>query len=900
MALALLLLPSLAAAAGLGKLTVLSALGQPLKAEIELVSMQKGEAENLSVRLPSADAFRQANIDYSGALLSVKFSIEQRGVGRYVIVLSSTQPMNEPFIDLLVELDWSTGRLVREYTFLLDPPEYKGPQAAPDVAAPAETAAPPIKPAEAPKQTEERAGAPMLEKPLVPPAAPAAPAEVAPKSTATYQVKRGDTLSRIASANKSSSVSLQQMLIALYRGNADAFDGNNINRLRTGKILNIPDKDAAASVDHADAIRLVIAQEADFNEYRRKLGAAVAAAPERADTRRQSASGKITASVEDKPAAAKAATDQLKLSKTEELGKPGAKRSPQGLQEDLITKQKEIQEANERIAMLEKNVQDMQKLLELKSQSGAQLQQQAAKAGAAKVADTAAKVPEAPKAGPVKVPEPAKESEPTKAPEPAKAAEPAKASEPAKTSETAKTADVAKSTEPAKPAEPATAAPKAAPKSAKPSPPPPEPSLIDEILDSELALYGGGGFLLLLFCGYGYYAWRRKKSLQLMESSLMGGPSLAADSVLGAAGGPKISAGQSEIQSEFSQGGAVAAIDTEEVDPIAEADVYMAYGRDIQAEEILKEALAKDPSRQAIRAKLLEIYAGRKDARAFATVAAQISAATGGTGPEWEKAVALGSLLDPGNSLYGNAAAATVSHLSTQTQILSAADVAAAAAASSGAMPDSGVRAAVSTGLDFDLGLGAPTVAAAQPNIAPDAGPVHGGDVTADLEFDLDLGGDEKAPDAAAGDTLSLDTKTQVAPDAAASIDFDFELPMVGETAQTAQAQASVETPAASAGGSSDIDFDFNLDLPPQNEEAPAVPATPLDLSLVNLDLGSPMGADAPTDAHWQEVATKLDLAKAYQEMGDKDGARQLLNEVLKEGDAAQQQQAQTMLSALG
>ena len=130
LALAFLLSPSLAVAAGLGKLTVLSGLGQPLKAEIELIAMQKGEADNLSVRLPSSDSFRKANIEYTGALLSVKFSIEQRGPERYVVVLSSGQPINEPFLDLLVELDWNTGRLVREYTFLLDPPEYKGPTSA--------------------------------------------------------------------------------------------------------------------------------------------------------------------------------------------------------------------------------------------------------------------------------------------------------------------------------------------------------------------------------------------------------------------------------------------------------------------------------------------------------------------------------------------------------------------------------------------------------------------------------------------------------------------------------------------------------------------------------------------------------------------------------------------------
>jgi len=861
-ALALLLLPSLALAAGLGKLTVLSGLGQPLKAEIELVSMQKGEADSLSVTLPSAEAFRQANIEYGGALLSVRFSIERRGEDRYVVVLSSTQPMNEPFLDLLVELNWASGRLVREYTFLLDPPEYKGPQLPPpEVVAPAVTPAPAIKPVEAPAQPELRARVPSEDRPP------------APKAGATYEVKRGDTLARIAVANKAEGVSLQQMLIALYRSNTDVFDGNNINRMRAGKILNIPDKDTAAAIDQGEATRTVTAHAADFNEYRRKLGAAVAAAPERAEARRQSATGKITAKVEDKPVPAKEAKDQLKLSKAEEPGKPGAKRSAQGLQEDMLAKEKALKEASERIAMLEKNVQDMQKLLELKSQSAAQLQQQAAKAAAAKAAEPA-KAVEAPKAA-------------AKAPEPAKTVEAPKASEPAKAPEPAKAESVAK------------AAPKAAPKAAAkaPPPPPPELSLIDELLQNELALYGGGAFLVLLFGGYAYYAWKRKKVLQTMESSVMGGPSLTQDSVFGAAGGAQVQTGQSDVQADFNRGGAAAAIDTEEVDPIAEADVYMAYGRDAQAEEILKEALSKDPSRLQIRTKLLEIYAGRKDAKSFETIATELRAATGGAGADWEKAVALGLQLDPGNSLYGGAGEARAG---TGTQVLSGAQV--AAATTPDIALDGAAQPAAAPGLDFDLG------GAAAETGAPADGAASAPDVTADLGFDLDLGAEEKKPEAApaaapagAAALPSLDaTHAPAAAEASSSIDFDFELPGAGTAAAPAPeagAAAPAPAPAAPAEGGGGIDFDFNLDLPASKEEAPAAP---LDLSSISLDLGSPGGAAAPTDAHWQEVATKLDLAKAYQEMGDKDGARELLNEVLKQGDAAQQQQAQTMLSALG
>jgi pilus assembly protein FimV len=863
-ALAFLLLPSLAIAAGLGKLTVFSGLGQPLKAEIELLAVQKGEADNLSVRLPSGDAFRKANIEYAGALLSVKFNIEQRGEDRYVVALSSSQPINEPFLDLLVELDWKTGRLVREYTFLLDPPEYKGPQPAPAIAVPT-TEAPAIKSVEMPKQPPSVARMPAAEPPLAAPAAvptapraatPGAPAPKAeaPRATASYQVKPGDTLTKIANASKPDNVSLQQMLIALYRSNADAFDGSNINRMRAGKILNIPDTDTAASVDPDEAARTVLAQAADFNAYRRKLAAAVTAAPERAERRRQSASGKITARVEEKPATSKEAQDQLKLSKAEEPGKTGAVRSRQGLQEELITKEAALKEANERIALLEKNVQDMQKLLELKSQSGAQLQQQAAKAGEGKAA------------------------EPAKRPEPAKSVAPVKA--------------------PAEPAKPEGAAPKdVAPKAVAPKvphkvvAPPPEPSLLDEILGNELALYGGGGFLLLLFAGYGYYAWRRKKTLQKMDSSVIGAPSLATDSVFGAAGGAKVDTGRGEIQGEFSPGGAAAAIDTEEVDPIAEADVYMAYGRDTQAEEILKEALAKDPSRQPIRVKLLEIYANRKDAKAFEAVAAEIHAATNGEGADWKKALALGAQLDPENPLYSGMAEAGGVHAVTDTQPVAAAETA------PDLILDAGAAAEASPGLDFDLGLGEPEPGVpSQPEFAPAGGAVKATDVTADLGFDLDLGGEEKETEAA---PAAQHVAGVAAPaDAIASIDFDFELPASGaEASQAPTAPVTAAPEAAPAHGGGGIDFDFNLDLPPQKEEAPSAP---LDLSAISLELGSPGEAAPPPDAHWQEVATKLDLAKAYQEMGDKDGARELLNEVLKEGDAAQQQQAQTMLTALG
>src|SRR5437867_1465872 len=267
----------------------------------------------------------------------------------------------------------------------------------------------------------------------------------------------------------------------------------------------------------------------------------------------------------------------------------------------------------------------MQKLAHIKSQTGAQLQQQAEAAKGA----SAAKASEPAKAAPAKAPQGTNATETTKAPELVKTPESA-----------------AKAPEPAK-AEVAKAAPKA---KAAPAPPPIEVSFVDELLDDPYKL-GGTGVAAILLVGYAAYRWRRKRNSQF-ENSIMSVVPSDADSVLGSAGGRNVDTSASSLQSDFGQGG-VGKADTEEIDPIAEADVYMAYGRDAQAEEILRDALAKDSSRQAIRVKLLEIYANRKDTRSFEAAANELRAATGGRGAEWEKVAGLGLSIDPANALYG-------------------------------------------------------------------------------------------------------------------------------------------------------------------------------------------------------------------------------------------------------
>jgi pilus assembly protein FimV len=924
-----LLLPSLAGAAGLGKLTVLSALGQPLKAEIEIVSLQPGEADSLTARLAAAEAFRQANIDRAGILLSIRFAVEARANSRYVVSLTSAQPISEPFLDLLVELNGGNGRLLREYTFLLDPPEYKVPAApalpiVPSLVqpVPALTAVP----QQARPSDEEKALAPAVNLPPATAPAPApaptpalapttvptakpAPAPVA-KQPATYEVQRGDTLAKIANEFRPQGVTLQQMLAALYRRNQDVFDDSNMNRMRAGKILNLPEPEAVASMTQEEASRLVVAQGADYAAYRRQLGAAVAAAPERAERRRQ-VSGRIGTPPEEKTIPAKEpAKDQLRLSKTDDAKAPG-RVGAAARADDAVSREKALKDASERIVQLEKNVQELQRLLQLKSEGGAQLQQAAKAAPAESPAKSAtapaAAVPKAAepaKAAPVPAakPDAPKAVEAGKAPpESAKVVEPSKAEEAAAKGDAAK--DVPGSAEAVKAPPPVAA--KTPPKKIAP-PPAPETNFVDELLDDPILL-GGAGAVLILIGGYAAYARRKKRGLEpeSIEPSVEKIPP-----VIGKSEGQQIDAGAAAFPSDFSQAGIDSA---EEIDPIAEAEVYMAYGRDTQAEEILKEALSKDSSRHAVRAKLLEIYANRKDLKAFEATASEMQSATHGQGKEWEKAVSLGLSVDPQNPLYGGRPAEAGAGDVNTTQILTQAELAAVASAS----PDAMVEAETKTSLDFDLDLSTPAPNAAEPVSIPTE------TAEAGLDFDLDIGGPgemggqaEKSaslpggtPAAAAPavdlrDAIDFDLgKSEPAPAAQSAAAIDFELSLPEDTKPAEERAPDIDFGSAEEikpARKPDIELGSTGETKATEEKLPDI-----DLSEFSLDLGAApsaeKGAEASVlDAHWQEVATKLDLAKAYEEMGDKDGARELLNEVVNEGDAAQQTQAKAMLEALG
>lgn len=828
---ALLSAPLAASAAGMGKITVLSALGQPLRAELDITASRE-ELASLAARVASVDVFRQANVEYAPVLSSVRFSLDKRPDGKPYFKIHTDRAVNDPFIDFLVELSWSSGRLVREYAFLLDPPELKtdnlaavvtepGRQLVVDTTTSVETAVP----AE-PAQIKKSSPAPVASQ--KPRAASDVTLPTESESVAnTRAVKYGDTLSKIATESVAAGVTLDQMLVALFNSNRDAFIDGNMNRLRAGKILRIPVAEEAAAITASDARKIVVVQFAAFNAYRSSLAAAAASQVPLEQEIQQSSSGKITPKVEEK-AAAVSGQDKLQVSRSE-----GKTRVDKGKisEEDLVARDNALKEANSRIADLEKNLDDLKRLAELKTQ-----------AALVKPAET---LPSEEKGITVAAPPPAV---------PAVVATPE--SQVVSAHAELSAAEKALQTKPKK----------------KVSPPPPQPEL-NFVEDNPLLVYGGAAALLSALLGFlGFRIWKRKRDAASEESDEgLTVNDLAASSVFGMTSGERV-ASDADPQPDFGHS-TIEVVESgkEHVDPIQEAEVYMAYGRDGQAEEILLEAMRKDPENITVYLKLLEIYAGRKSLPQFNELASELYTRTNGNGSEWANASALGRSLDPSNSLYGGTSALVTEEPEQ--------DVAFGT--------DSAEMLVDETAITQDAAL----------EDLPDTEPAVLDEIPSALDFDLDS---EKSGPAASSDVPEATSSTTQASD----LDFDLD---------TGEGEAPVKDAATEGGldinfdapdtADSALDFDFDLGTDTSNETGQVAP--PVDLSSINLDLNEPdnvtsESAEIDNAGDSAEVATKLELAHAYEEMGDREGARELLQEVLAEGSPAQQETARNKLAQLG
>ena len=740
-------------ALSLGRIAVQSALGEPLRAEIDVPQITPDEVANLRTALGSPEAFRAAGMERNPALADLQISLQQRPNGTYFIRLASDRVVNEPFLDLILEASGPSGRIVREYTLLFDPPSLRQAPA-PATPIPAQITAPA---APAAPSTPEPAAAAQAPAPAPAPASAAsapAPAPTAAPAARKVTVQNGQTAGAIAAANKPATVSLDQMLVSLLRTNPDAFIGGNVNRLKAGAVLDMPTEAQAAAVAQPEARQTLVAQSKDFNAFKQRLAEGV---PDRAPTTNpagRAASGQVQTQVEEKKPAA-AAPDKLTLSK-------GAVDAPAGdgkATEDRIARERAQRDAVARAAEIDRNIADLKRL---GSESAALATPAASAASAA--ASGAAGIPVA-----AAVPTPSAET----------------ASAPA--------ADAASA-----PASAASAAAPAAPAAAD--------SDTSALLENPALLGAVGGVIALLL---GWAVYRRRRQARAETSEPATHDRLPPDSFFGGSGGQHIDTAEAASSMLYSPSQIDAAGD---VDPVAEADVYLAYGRDLQAEEILREALRTTPQRVAIHAKLLEILARRNDPRAFEPLAREAQALTGGSGPVWEQIASLGQEIDPGNPLYVQG----------------------------------------------------------PPEAAPELDP---------LRAELDAA---PAPEPAPA------PPPKPAPAVPAGLDLDF----------ASFPPPPVAAPTEEAAGSP---FDFGEEPAPAPSAAKADANTlDFDLAGLSLELEEPARATPAGAAGHEALATKLSLAEEFQAIGDADGARSLIQEVLAEAQGDLRRRAERMLAELG
>jgi pilus assembly protein FimV len=808
-----------AQALGLGQLRVQSALGEPLRAEIDVTSLSPDEAGTLTLRVASPDAYRAAGVDYNPVLPGTQVQLMKRPDGRSYLRVTSDRAVVEPFVDVILEMNWSSGRLVREYTLLLDPPSIPrnvaaapAPSVAPTFsAAPtprvAQASPPPSVAAVAPQPVAppERRVAP---RPETPAAAPKAAAAAAPAAADQYQVRPGDSLSRIARTLQPQSVSLDQMLVALFRGNPDAFVGNNMNRLKAGQVLDVPSPETVKQVSAPEAREVIRAQSADFAAYRQQLASGVTT--QKTDEPARQAKGSVQASVQDSKQATSPAPDKLTLSQ-------GAVKA--SAPEAAVSKETEKKDTATRVAELSRNVAEL-KRLQGETAASAPIVAPAAPASAA---------------APVVVPPVAAASAAEVAAAPAAAA--IAASAPAVVA----------------------AAPAVQPPPPKAAPPAPaaEPGLLDSLSDNPMVL-PGAGLLVALIAGFGAYRLRGRMRKSERETSFLESR-LQPDSFFGASGGQRIDthdAPSSASSSASSMSYSLSQLDAiGDVDPVAEADVYLAYGRDLQAEEILKEAMRANPDRLAVRSKLLEVYAKRRDTKGFELLAGQLFALTGADSEDWHKAQELGRQIDADNPLYAP-----------------------------GGQPDMLVREGGRLVEPLDATT-MPQSAQQKPPVGPITEP---GSLDApsnlDLELDLDLAANTSS-DSAPGAlevTRPFTTGAAMADDAAFSIDLPGLDPAKPAAGKAAVADA--------------LDFDLG-ELTLDDDKAAASSRTaPLG---VDDDFAASLPSFELSDVDSDPLARKLELAEEFRQIGDMEGARDLLEEVLASAEGALRTKAQGMLDSL-
>lgn len=834
-----LLTSNIAYTLGVGDIKVNSALNQPLDAEIKLFAVRPGEAENIRVTLGSLKDFANAGIDRPLIVSFLKFNVVDNKDGSATINVTSTKPIKEPFLDFLVEVDWSGGRLLREYTMLLDPPVFAQRKAAPVLAPIVSASAPaaitattsqmaaPAEAASAPVADNGNELFPRIDLNAADSSGPIARATVVTTAD-NYKVKRNDTLWTIASSLRAdSSVSIEQMMMALLRNNPQAFTNNNINGLKSGFILRVPERSMIDAMTAAEAVRQTREQNELWRNARETIG--------RGETP-TGTQGEINSTSQSK--AAVSADPGVKLVTPK---KADASHSAQGAgtegesaeqlalaNEQLTSKELENADLKGRLGALQDQIASMERLLNLKEDSLAELQE--------KLGEKAATASE---------PEPAiAKSEPEPAPV-TSMAEPM--------SETKSTGDKSANRfalDDIVKAEIPEAKTVTKPK-IKTAVPAQQPAMDDGILGfvkdllNNVAIVGVLVVVVLVLIALIWLVQRRRMAaVQFPESILTGKPATTtADSAI---------AEETSLLSDFAPSAMSGVIESEagEVDPLSEADVYLAYNKHQQAEELLRSAIDHEPDRLDLKLKLMEVYYSAKNADAFLALASEVNAAKGDRNAAlWDKAVEMGRDLIPNNELFRDSSSMEAEDDFSDLQGLADLDE-------------------LEAGFDEAATEKSPTL------------DIHEIDESDELE--LDMSGFGEASTEVKSDNeldisdMSLDLDMlEDEPDSEISTDL-------GELDLSAFEDTGAGKPATEPAAEFDLgELDMELDSAMSDELSDSVVAEEDEM----------LGLD--------EVATKLDLAKAYIDMGDPDGARAILDEVLNEGSDVQKSEAQGLINEL-
>lgn len=350
-------MPFWAQAASLGKLSVFSSLGEPLNAEIDVFPSADEELSSLVAALASDAVYREQGVERSAAQSDVRVSVLKKDDGGVVVKLDSVHPISDPFLDMIVALTWKDGNgkdgnLVREYTLLLDPPG----QASVAVNNASVDAPKPI--------TTNKA------------------VDAENEASSNILVRNGDSLAAIAKRVQERGVNLDQLLVALYFENKQAFSGENMNRLKAGAVLKMPSQETLLAVTQEEAKKEIQVQAADWSAYKNKLATAVAEGAASEEVNNQTNSGKLVTKADESALPAETVPrDVVKLSKSEGDQPKDAPSHVDALKDDLAAKQNAIADTEEKTDAVEKQIADMKQLLAIKNQSLANTQNTAEQSG---------------------------------------------------------------------------------------------------------------------------------------------------------------------------------------------------------------------------------------------------------------------------------------------------------------------------------------------------------------------------------------------------------------------------------------------------------------------------------------------------------------------------------------